>query len=652
MSVQAGIWNLDGRSLDREPMDGISRATAEYGPDGETSYLEQSLLMLHRPFHTTSESRRERQPFVSAAGKVITWDGRLDNRDELIQDLASSVGHDCTDLDIVAALFDRFGTRCFARLIGDWALAVWNPREKELVLARDYMGIRQLFYYLSAQRLLWCSSLAALATSGPKFHICEEYIAGYLACHPDARLTPYQEIHSVPPGHFVHLRPASITTAAYWVFNPHSETRYKSDGEYEEHYRHLFRQAVRRRLRADVPILAELSGGIDSSSVVCMADDIVAEEYAQESRLDTFSYYDSNDPDDDDFTYFTRIEQKRGKKGIRADLNGCGSSFTLNEDFVATPGFEYRAELESAIRDMLDQGQYKVMLCGTGGDEMNGQALDPRALIAHLGITRCWPEMAHQVTALSLVMRCPWIQLFLESIGQSLPAPIRAPLTHQGKIDPWIDRKFARRYKLRDRQAGGSHSHWLLNIRARDAIETITTLARRMTYVRPSGIEKRYPYLDQNLVEFLTTIPFDQLLRQGQRRSLMRRALIQLVPSEVLFRRTKTSAVRCYSVTLEKNWGKLEQILVSPLVSDLGYADKAQFHSSLIAMKCGRMPPYFLRLLKLLSLELWLRNAESRGVISIKHVVPTCASIPVNTVENVSSSNDFLTNPASGAVKS
>jgi len=144
MSVQAGIWNFQGEPVDRQFLARISQSIAEYAPDGETTYFDGPLGMLYRPFYSTMESRAERQPYISVSGKVITWDGRLDNRDELMTQLRSHPPDDRTDVAIVAAAFERWGMDCFAKLIGDWGLSIWDPREKELILSRDYIGIISL----------------------------------------------------------------------------------------------------------------------------------------------------------------------------------------------------------------------------------------------------------------------------------------------------------------------------------------------------------------------------------------------------------------------------------------------------------------------------------------------------------------------------
>src|SRR5258707_7796516 len=231
MSVQAGIWNFDREPVNREFLARISQALVEYGPDGETTHFDGPVGMLYRPFHTTLESRSERQPYVSASGKVITWDGRLDNRDELIPQIWNDLTADRTDVAVVAATFDRWGTDCFAKLVGDWALSIWDPVEKQMILARDYIGVRHLFYCHRSNRIMWCNHLAAWALCGDQFTLCEEYIAGYLASDPDAHLTPYREISSVPPGKFVCIRCDRAVIHTGWGFSTRLRTRYKADSE-------------------------------------------------------------------------------------------------------------------------------------------------------------------------------------------------------------------------------------------------------------------------------------------------------------------------------------------------------------------------------------------------------------------------------------
>lgn len=327
MSVQAGVWNFDGRPADREDVEELSAALQQLGPDGESYYLEGSAALIYRPFHTTRESRLEKQPYVSQRGFVLTWDGRLDNRDKLLSELSGRLGAATTDVAIVAGAFDRWESDSFRRIVGDWALTVWQPENRELLLASDYMGVRHIFYHLMANQVRWSTDLSPLLLlSGCKFHVDDNFVAGYLAHNPDGPSTPYREIREVPPGQFVRIQAGTCSVERFWRFSPSTRIRYKTDAEYEEHFRHLFRQSVRRRLRSDSPVLAELSGGLDSSSIVCMADDILAKEGAETPRLDTLSIYDKTEPHGDDWIYFQKIEKKRGRAGVHIDASKMGTS--------------------------------------------------------------------------------------------------------------------------------------------------------------------------------------------------------------------------------------------------------------------------------------------------------------------------------------
>lgn len=573
--------------------------------------------MLYRPFHTSCESRLERQPHVFAAGKVITWDGRLDNRGELMHLLGEEATDEQTDMGIVISAFDRWGIDCFSRLVGDWALALWDPGPKALILATDYAGIRHLFYHARPRRVTWCTSLAALVVSGGNFSLCDEYIAGYLATYAEPHLTPYKEIHAVPPGCYVHFRDGQATICRYWTFNPQFRTRYKNDGEYEEHFRHVFRNAVRRRLRADSPILAELSGGLDSSSIVCMADDILAKGEANAPRLDTLSFCDAKEPGESDQLYIAKVEKKRGQPGHHVDRGQYQCDF-ISDRFSPVPlCLAGGKALEKDLTVHMQNGGYRVVLSGVGGDELLGGVPDPSPLLADLILHLRVRQLATELMAWSLAKRRPWVQLLSQAITLFLPAPIRARLTKTAVIAPWIDRRFARWGRLSVRQLGQlDYSRVWLPSR-RSYAQAFSGLVRQMAYTPPAlggAEERRYPYLDQTLVEFLFSIPHSQLLRPGERRSLMRRALRGLLPPEVLFRKGKGRAARSFIVNLLNKRGELEKLFEDPMSSRLGYIDHSRFLDSLGAAVNGEAPQ-LVRMLKTASLESWLQQLFDRGVL-------------------------------------
>ena len=273
MSMQFGRWNFDGGPTRLDYLEKISRVLAPYGPDGNTSYIDGGVSIIYRPFHTTKESRLESQPYVGKSGTVIVWDGRLDNRAELLKEVEAAPD-DASDLLIVASAYEKWGATCLPKLIGDWTLAAWSPQEASLLLAKDPIGTRHLYYSVEDDGIAWSSVMDPLVLfAGHTLSLNEEYIAGWLSYFPASHLTPFVGIDAVPPACFVRITNKSSTRTKYWDFNFDKRIRYRSDREYEEHFRSVFTSAVRRKLRSDRPVLAELSGGMDSSSIVCIADD-------------------------------------------------------------------------------------------------------------------------------------------------------------------------------------------------------------------------------------------------------------------------------------------------------------------------------------------------------------------------------------------
>ncbi len=620
MSAQAGVWNFDEAPASREVLANISQTISQYGPDGEQTYFSGPMGMLYRPFHTTKESRLERQPHVSSHGKVVMWDGRLDNREELIPQLRGDLSADLTDLAIVVAAFERWGPDCFCKVVGDWALSIWDPIQKDVILARDYIGVRHLYYYPTSKRVMWCTYLAPLVLSGDQFTLNDEYIAGYLALYPEAHLTPYREIHAVPPGKFVRIREGKATIHPYWAFHPEVRIRHKTDAEYEEHFRVVFRQAVRRRLRSDSPILAELSGGLDSSSIVCMADDILDKEGTETPRLDTLSFYDPREPDGDERPYFSKVEATRGRMGYHCDAGAEVISIPQAlPTFFPCPGSlgDEKVQATDFRRKLIREHKYRVSLSGIGGDEFLGGVPRAGPQLADLILEFRPAELARQLMAWSFAKRRPWIQLLGEACVLLLPVWARARLTSDAKVATWIDADFARRNRFRFRQLGPIGDYGFTLCSRREYAQTVVALSWQMSSSAipfEGSEERRYPYLDQNLLEFLLAIPANQLLRPGERRSLMRRALAGLLPREIVHRKTKAVSVRKFITGVQANWETLEALLYPGASSRFGFLNPSRFHQDLLRAKHGDAPQ-LVRMVKVIALELWLQDVIDRGLV-------------------------------------
>jgi asparagine synthase (glutamine-hydrolysing) len=631
MSAQFGRWNLEGQRPAPGYMDKVRSLLTPYGPDGNKTYSARRVDIHYSAFHTTKESYRETQPYVSSSGAVITWDGRLDNRSELIRDLPESISTASTDVDIVGAAYETWGLNCFSRFIGDWALSIWNPSNPSLYLAKDFIGTRHLYYHLDNNQVSWSTVPDPLVLlEGKTFEICEEYVAGWLLHLPPAHLTPYVGINAVPTASYVMVQPGNHgmmhTVIKYWDFNPGKKIRYRTDAEYEEHFRTLFAKAVQRTLRSDRPVLAELSGGMDSSSIVCMADASIARGEAETPRLDTISWFDDAVPQYDERPYFTKVEKQRGRTGHHIDLG------SLTSDVSQQPSLEFDSNGDRiAVLPPLDWGSrkfhdeyaaymtsrgHRVTLSGFGGEQPTGGGgvPTPTLELQNLLVRGRFLKLSRQLKAWALKMREHRVSLLWKAICQFFPANLVAFQEFGCLQTSFVRRNHSALCPCSSRtKLFGPLPSFQRHISVLDCERRLTEqFALDPAWLR----EIRFPFLDRDLREFAYAIPWDQTIRVGQRRSLMRRALFGVVPNELLSRR--------HGVPLSLGEERRKELLTQwrrlfdtddLATRALGIIDLDRL--SEVLQKVQRGQEVHTTLLKrTLTLESWLRRLLERGVLA------------------------------------
>lgn len=625
MSVQFGRWSFAGESPEREYMEKVSACIAPYGPDSCSSYLRPGIEILYRGFHTTKEARREKQPHVCSSGAVITWDGRLDNRDELIDELRPRVSLEDSDVTLVGTAFESWGTECFAKLIGDWALSIWDARQRSLILAKDPIGPRHLYYSVEDEQITWCTVLDPLVLfAGKKFKLCEEYLAGWLSLYPATQLTPYVGIQAVSPARCVFLGPRKHIIVKYWDFDPDKRIRYRTDAEYEEHFRSVFFQAVRRRLRSDAPVLAELSGGRDSSSIVCVADEIMARGEAEPPSVDTMSCYDDSEPNWNERPYFSLIERKRGRTGWHINTssqieNKPSDSQTRPPYDFLTPTSRRNHRVSSEMRACMKSGGNRVVISGIGGDEIVGGVPTPIPELQDLVVTARLGVFGRQLIAWALAKRQSCFQILFEIFTPFLSLTRLGGRQHM-RPPSWLQPKFT----IRHRSAltgyyGRLHLFGPLPT-FQDNMSTLNCLRRQLAsghLTKDLLHEKRYPFLDRTFLEFMFAIPREQSIRPTQRRSLMRRALVGIVPTEILDRKMKAVVARAPLVAISTNWKYFADLCQHLISQSLGIIDSERFLEALQRARCGR-ETYWLPIVRALYIEEWLQGLAGLGLVDFQ----------------------------------
>jgi asparagine synthase (glutamine-hydrolysing) len=629
MSVQFGRWNFEGHPAAPDYIEKVNATLAPYGPDSNESYSKGGITILYRAFHATRESSSEKQPCISPSGAVITWDGRLDNRADLISELRDSLTVNSTDIAIVAAAYQEWGANCLGKLIGDWALSIWNPINRSLILAKDPIGTHHLFYSIENNQVTWSTILDPLVLfAGRTFEICEEYIAGWFAImFPAAHLTPYVGIHAVPPSSSVLLRPGKHIVSKYWDFDPGNRIRYRTDAEYEEHFRSVLATAIERRLRSDRTVLAELSGGIDSSSIVCMADVVIARSHADCPRLDTLTWFDESKPYWGELPHFTKVEEKRGRTGHHINATAFkedhspipfGAEFLIDR-LAATPIPNSRTtEFFKQNAAYINSQGYRVILSGIGGEFTGDGVPNPKPELQDLLARARFFTLHRQLNAWAAKMRKTRLSVLRDAIRGFA---FQNTLEYINPAVPWFHRGFARRnraalrgYPFRMRLFGPLPSF-------QDHIDKFEANQRFLARcsLRPELLaERRFPFLDREFLEFMFAIPREQTVRVGQRRSLMKRALAGIVPDEILNRRKKeivpqetpknTPAERTAAERLS-----LVEIGQQIVGSSAGIIDPNRFFEALQKVRREEVPLDSLK--RILTLESWLRHLTTKHVI-------------------------------------
>lgn len=555
MSGIAGIYNLDGQPVDRARMQRMADAMAYRGPDGIGCWIDGPVGLGHAMLHTTAESLREKQPLLDEQGALcLTFDGRVDNGSELRAALQSRglPPQADTDAELVLRAYACWGEDCPQHILGDFAFAIWDGRNRKLFCARDALGIKPFYYYVDQHTFVFGSELRQLFEGAtircePNEGMIGEYLANAITSREE---TLYRGILRLPPAHCLRVQHGQLQLRRYWDADPARKIRYRTDAEYAEHFMEIFMEAVRCRLRSHGGIGAELSGGLDSSSVVSAVQSLQREGKALGANVETFSLvFPGLACDESDY-----IEDVIRKSGVKFNFvhpyepkASCHEEYVQrHRDFPGYPG-NY---MWNAIRTLARDRGFRVHLTGLGGDDwLTGSDFAYAELLRRCRIrelirrARVDSRLAGApgiISALSLALRQGLPPLLPPGMRQA----IRGILRREG-IPKWINPQFARRIHLRERLRQKPDQHIFSSHAQRDQYRWLNSgyLVHSFEYddrsAAEAAFEMRHPFHDRRMVEFALALPQEQLWRQDQTKFVLRQAMRGLLPERVRQRSSK-----------------------------------------------------------------------------------------------------------------
>ena len=560
MSGIAGILRTDGRAVRPEEIAGLTAALTPRGREGRAWWAEGPVGLGHRALSTTPEAQPGSLPWRDAAtGCVVTADARLDNREELVAVLGVETSA-LSDGGLILASYARWGERCPEELLGDFAFAVWDPRRRLLFAARDPLGVRPFAYHAGDGIFALASEIQPLAgLPDVPADLDESAVACVVASGlegSDLVGTIYRSVVRLPPAHHLTVSARGVATERYWTPDGAREVGPVADDDCVEAFHAGFREAVRCRLRVVGIPASTLSGGLDSSSIVGVASRLLRESAI--GPLATISGVAEPGTDCRETRAIRRVQELPGLAPHELTPGGLGALDPEIErlhlealepqdfDLVLSPA------LLLAARD-LGAG---ALLDGVDGDWVASH--EPVCLTYLLregrwataarlafGIARFYGGGGPRSSPLRLLVahaRSAFVPEPLKRIRRSF----RRRHGHEGVVrGTLLSEEVVRRLDLPARLEALSlllvapPSATLREHQARSLAHPylVSALEGSARLAAVCGLEPRHPFLDRRLVELCLALPWEQKVRDGWTKSIVRRAMAGYLPDDVRWRR-------------------------------------------------------------------------------------------------------------------
>lgn len=533
----------------------------------------------------------------SRSGDGICWEGRLDNRAELFENTHAG------NAEIALATIQRGGPSALSRILGDWSLSFWDDARSTVLLAGDYCGVRPLYYHHTSNRTMWSSSLAHLVSRlSCRDDLDELYAAEFLRYGGSETRTPYRGIRLVPPGQILLVSPNGVETAPFWRLEQ-DQLRFRTESEYAGRFLHLFEEAVAVRLQDHGPVFAELSGGLDSSAIVCMAQRLIREGRVNAAHLTAVHYTDHGSPDQP-FRQF--LERALDLDSLCID--------TREYPYLAEnqAGQTVPTQWESRHRRLAGELQRtgaSTILTGRLGDLVMGNYFDDSE------------QVGDRLRELSLAGACTeamaWSRLLHIPVYSILARALRSVFASQAPEADASEDSLTPEFRRRTNQAPPDSERRMSSLppSRRKHIRLMHHALRTRCLLTPEPLQPcacSHPYTHRPLVEYMLAVPPSIVCSPGRPRKLMRQSLRDLLPPAILERRSKASFCNVFRMSLQPLAATLLQTPEQIRIVSRGWVEgrnlAARLTRFLQGLECNET-----QLRNLILLEFWLRSSETRA---------------------------------------
>ncbi|MGH9766223.1 MAG: asparagine synthase (glutamine-hydrolyzing) [Blastocatellia bacterium] len=625
------------RQIDRARLALMRDTLTHRGPDDEGMYLRGGIGLGHRRLsivdvagghqpmsnHACARVRGEGQD----GGVWITFNGEIYNHPQLRPALEARGHryHNNSDTETIIHLYEERGAEAVEELSGMFAFAIWDEVAQRLLLARDRLGIKPLYYFAAGDGAFYFASeiKSLLASQAVKPEINLRALPDYLANHaPTGDETLFCGIKRLPPGHTLIWRDGKISIRKYWdlTFNSGAVNDRRSDDDYIAEWRELFRDAVRSHLMSDVPLGVFLSGGIDSSAIAATMSALVNE------RIKTFSVAFNEDEANE--LEFARMISRAYRTEHHEVIVTPEEFFDMLPRMVwhEDEPLGYLASVPLYFVSELAARHVKVALTGEGSDELLAGYDRYRKTVANLAMGAAYRKIApaflrdavknliermpagtalgRKLSRTFLCLRPELDEIYFDNFAifsRPMQAELLEPTAGEmpGALDPYAGVR-----DLISQTDADTLLNRLLYADTRTYLHELLMKQDQMSMA--ASLESRVPFLDWRLVEFTTRLPERLKLRGWTTKYILRQAMKDILPRKILTRRKMGFPVPLGSWLRGKFGWVIDDYVLGVRARERGLFNQNFVQRIVAEHKGGADHSY--RLWALINLEIWMRE--------------------------------------------
>lgn len=547
----SGIYNFNGADVDEAVLKDMNRIIHHRGPDGEGTYVDKNAGIGSTRLAIIDLREIANMPLYDTQNRyVIVFNGEIFNYIEVRKELLQK-GHKFTtdsDTEVVLNAYKHWGEDCLHKLNGMWAFAIWDKRERSMFCSRDRFGVKPFYYYMDSDRLIFASEIKQILARGVDKTVNDEIIYDYLIFNfiDHTENTFYSKITKLQAGHKFTIKDNKFKVSR-WYNLPEENKMTDTNNLYSDFYNLLY-DSVRLRLRSDVEVGSCLSGGLDSSAIVCIMHDILHNEGKPEVQKTYTACFEDRSIDERPYveevvkqTNSTKYYLFPDAKGFLNDIDKM--TYHQDEPYTGSTVFA-----QWSVFKKIHETGIKVVLDGQGSDEillgyfsffpfhLKRNLLNPVKFVAeYLSGVNTSNLGFNKFTQNLIYFNTPSVR-YRHVMKNS------RPFVDQGFVSAHDRRDiFNQMIAAKSLESNRLSNLWNISLPSLLRYEDRNSMA--------FSVEARIPFLDYRLVEYIFSIPLDELIKKGWTKNVLRGALKGKIPEDIRMRKGKLA----FSVP-QKKW--------------------------------------------------------------------------------------------------